>query len=126
MQEKQQQNLIDNIVKSTKNSEFAQDVYALVHIISERDKQIAKLQKENNFFLKKWDKHTILKEKKDATKDKIIEQQSRLAAMGEMIDAVAHQWKQPLNAISMLLDMLKSDFKNNSVDSAYIDCTNAN
>lgn len=121
MQEKQQQNLIDNIVKSTKNSEFAQDVYALVHIISERDKQIAKLQKENNFFLKKWDKHTILKEKKDATKDKIIEQQSRLAAMGEMIDAVAHQWKQPLNAISMLLDMLKSDFKNNSVDSAYID-----
>lgn len=121
MRQKQQQDFIDSIVKSTKNSEFAQDVYALIHIISERDKQITKLKKENNFFLKKWDKHNILKDKKDATKDKIIEQQSRLAAMGEMIDAVAHQWKQPLNAISMLLDMLKSDFKSNTVDTSYID-----
>jgi len=120
MQQKKQQAIIDDIAKSAKDSEFSQDIYTLIYIIGERDKQIKKLQKENNFFLKKWDKHNILEDQKDKTKDRIIEQQSRLAAMGEMIDAVAHQWKQPLNAISMLLDMLKNDFKAGDVDTEYI------
>ncbi len=76
-----------------------------------------KLKKENRFFLKKWDKRNIVEHDK---KDKIIEQQSRLAAMGEMIDSVAHQWKQPLNAVSMVVDMLEDDFKDGSVDGEYI------
>jgi len=34
-------------------------------------------------------------------KDKILIQQSKLATMGEMMDIIAHQWKQPINLISM-------------------------
>ncbi len=52
---------------------------------------------------------------------KRYEQQAKMAAMGEMMDAVAHQWKQPLNAISMMSDMLQNDFKNNLVNQEYID-----
>ena len=52
---------------------------------------------------------------------KMLKQQSKMAAMGEMLDAVAHQWKQPLNAITMYLDLLKSDFDDGLVDKAYID-----
>lgn len=51
---------------------------------------------------------------------KRYEQQAKMAAMGEMMDAVAHQWKQPLNAISMMSDMLVDDFSNSLVDEAYI------
>jgi len=53
--------------------------------------------------------------------DKMLQQQSKMAAMGEMLDAVAHQWKQPLNALSMYLDLLKSDFESGEVDKVYID-----
>jgi len=53
--------------------------------------------------------------------EKILEQQSRSAAMGEMMDAVAHQWKQPLNALTMYGDLLNSDFKDGLVNQAYID-----
>lgn len=34
-------------------------------------------------------------------KDQLLLQQSKLAMMGEMMDIIAHQWKQPINIISM-------------------------
>ena len=52
---------------------------------------------------------------------KLYEQQAKMAAMGEMMDAVAHQWKQPLNALSLMTDLLKDDFSNGGVNQEYID-----
>ncbi len=39
-------------------------------------------------------------------KDKLISRQSKMSAMGEMIDSIAHQWRQPLNLIGMKSDFL--------------------
>ncbi|MCB1140137.1 MAG: PAS domain-containing protein, partial [Leptospiraceae bacterium] len=45
-------------------------------------------------------------EEENEIKEQTLIQQSRMAAMGEMIGAIAHQWKQPLNAISMAAGMI--------------------
>jgi len=58
---------------------------------------------------------------KRLTNEKLLLQQSKMAAMGEMMDAVAHQWKQPLNALSMYSEIIKSDFEEGTVDQAYVD-----
>jgi len=54
-------------------------------------------------------------------REKVLQSQAKMAAMGEMMDAVAHQWKQPLNALSMYGDLLKMDFEAGEVNQEYID-----
>jgi signal transduction histidine kinase len=51
---------------------------------------------------------------------KIMLYQSKLASMGEMIDAIAHQWKQPISILKMKIDMLKYDMEDNQIDKEYI------
>ncbi len=38
--------------------------------------------------------------------ERLLKRQSKMAAMGEMLDSVAHQWKQPLGVITLQTDLL--------------------
>ncbi len=55
--------------------------------------------KNHNLDLTKRVKEILKQERK---KDKMLIEQSRLASMGEMIEQIAHQWRQPLNNIGLL------------------------
>lgn len=49
-------------------------------------------------------------QKQAEIKDKILIQQSKDAAMGEMIDAIAHQWKNPLGIIKLLGESIRLEY----------------
>lgn len=53
---------------------------------------------------------------KNRQKDAIVIYQSRLAKMGEMIGNIAHQWRQPLNSLSITLSELKDSYIHGDLD----------
>lgn len=47
-------------------------------------------------------------------------QQSKLAAMGEMIDNIAHQWRQPLNTLGVIVQDTQYAFRSGKLNQHYL------
>lgn len=84
-------------------------IKALTHLVSVCTSEIETLYEQNK------------------RKDELMFNQSRLASMGEMIGNIAHQWRQPLSALTMIiqhvqlvyeLGTLDGEFLKNQVDEA--------
>lgn len=45
---------------------------------------------------------------KNLGKDRLLENQSKLAALGEMLGNIAHQWRHPLTRVSLILQNIKT------------------
>jgi PAS domain S-box-containing protein len=49
-------------------------------------------------------------------KDRLLVQQSKMAAMGEMIGSIAHQWRQPLNITALMIQGLQEQFLDDELE----------
>ncbi|MBF0336397.1 MAG: response regulator [Nitrospirae bacterium] len=76
----------------------------------------AKLKQLN----KELEKRIAVELEKTRQKEQLLIQQSKMAAMGEMIGLIAHQWKQPLTVLSLLVHTLKDAYKYNELNEEYI------
>jgi len=54
-------------------------------------------------------------------KDKLLFNQSKHAAMGEMVGSIAHQWRQPLTAIAGHIQMIQFDFEDELINEKYVE-----
>lgn len=79
-----------------------------------KNEQLQKL----NTFLEERVKEEI---RKNQDKEHMMLLQNKHAVMGEMIGYIAHQWKQPINALALLIQALQDDFADGEVDSRYVD-----
>lgn len=53
-------------------------------------------------------------------KDQLLLQQSRQAAMGEMINNISHQWRQPLNTIALTIQGFMSTYEQGECSYEYV------
>lgn len=88
-----------------------------IDIISEdgfedRNKTLFKLEKIN-VELERMFKNEIEENKR---KEALIIHQAKLVATGEMIGNIAHQWRQPLNSLSLILSNIEDEYRDNTLD----------
>ncbi|MBF0464982.1 MAG: PAS domain S-box protein [Nitrospirae bacterium] len=62
-----------------------------------------------------------LSQEKLRRQEQLLIQQSKMAAIGEMIGVIAHQWKQPLNILGLIVQDLKDVYEYRELDADYID-----
>lgn len=89
---------------------------------------IAELEKEHETVMKQLkDINTgledrIRKEVENCrTKDQIINQQQKVADMGLMLSALAHHWRQPINAVGLYVQDLSEAYKSGELNTQYIE-----
>lgn len=57
----------------------------------------------------------------EKTKNKVmLTHQAKLDAMGDMLGAIAHQWRQPLNSVGLIMQDLVSAFNHRELDHDYL------
>ncbi|MDD3817619.1 MAG: HAMP domain-containing sensor histidine kinase [Thiovulaceae bacterium] len=123
MEQKRKEQLLREVLALAKLTDplFQEKLHVLIEHFESQEQALQKVSAENQILLKEREERIAVLHQIDEKKNKVMLQQSKMAAMGEMMDIIAHQWKQPLNTLSMINDMLKSDFEANRIDKNYID-----
>jgi len=53
-------------------------------------------------------------------KDAMLLEKTKLAAMGEMLGSIAHQWRRPLSTLHINVELLEEDYKEGNIDEAFL------
>ena len=105
-----------------KNGEYYWVSVTISPIVDDNDEIIEFIAIRNDITLEMEYRKNLEKKVKEKVeqlrqKDKVLHHQSKLAAMGEMVDAIAHQWKQPINLIKMKTELVGYDYNDGLLNS---------
>ncbi|HIC10152.1 MAG TPA: PAS domain-containing sensor histidine kinase [Campylobacterales bacterium] len=87
---------------------------------AERTKQIEELNRKLEKLNKELELRVKEEVKKNLEKDQLLIQQSKLAAMGDMLGNIAHQWRQPLNTLALAIQDIEEAYIWGELDEKYI------
>lgn len=91
-------------------------IFAIRRVIEANkvNKQLLQLNEDLENRIKK-----AIKEKEE--QQALLVNQARSASMGEMIGNIAHQWRQPLNALGLVIQNIKVSYEMDELDDDFLD-----
>lgn len=97
-----------------------EDLYnSLENIIFQKTKKLREFNDDLQQIIQK-------KIKESRQKDQIMYQQARLASIGEMIQNIAHQWRQPLNSLTLIIQSFKIKFEDGNLSQNFVESQTQN
>ena len=79
----------------------SREIQTIANVANKMISDISNHVKELKTFNAKLERQVQEKIQKEKKQEKMMIHQSRQAAMGEMLESIAHQWRQPLNVIGI-------------------------
>lgn len=52
--------------------------------------------------------------------EQVLHEQSKMAAMGQMLSAISHQWRQPLNSLGLVIQDIQDEYDENGLSKEYL------
>jgi C4-dicarboxylate-specific signal transduction histidine kinase len=112
---------VSALIKGGELGRLGESFDAMAQQLASREKSLAEKQRqmeELNISLEQRVADAVLESRK---KDQILISQGRQAAMGELIGNIAHQWRQPLNTLGLIVQELqmtygRDEFNKESLD----------
>ena len=89
------------------------DLISILEVLTEHSLQLRNLNQQLEIEINKAVEQNL-------QKDRLLAEQSKLAAMGEMMGSIAHQWRQPLNTLALKVQFLEDDFEDQIIDMNYL------
>ncbi|MCV6607551.1 MAG: PAS domain S-box protein [Campylobacterales bacterium] len=111
------------ITNKKKNGELYHELKTITPLIDDEGKILnyiatgkdisAQVQAENQLksLNQELEKKVEEEVEKNRDKDKVLHEQSRRSAMGELLVNIAHQWRQPLNSIGLVIQDIEDRFE---------------
>ncbi|MDC0933455.1 DUF3365 domain-containing protein, partial [Arcobacteraceae bacterium] len=106
--------LITFILYQTMKRTDDKKIFELNHTLELKVKELDEFNKS----LHKTVQAEVLKQREN---ENLLIQQSKLAALGEMIGNIAHQWRQPISAVSAIMMNIKWTAISNGVEKHFLD-----
>jgi len=97
---------------------IVQNIKSLIENLNQVVENKTKELRETNATL---EKRISIEVEENRKKDKLMYQHAKLATMGEMIGNIAHQWRQPLNSMSLIIQSFGIKSMQGPLDQKFID-----
>ncbi|MGE4295895.1 MAG: sensor histidine kinase [Campylobacterales bacterium] len=89
--------------------------------IRRREEELRQSQESYRLLSTRLEERVHEETQRRAGEHKVLLQHSRVAAMGEMIGAIAHHWRQPLNALALTVQDIRDAWQHGELDDRYLD-----
>lgn len=105
---------------------YDKEFITLATVLNDMARQIEKSTQDLTYLNKHLEQEVKAAVEQMRKQEQILMQQSKNAAMGEMIGNIAHQWRQPLNALGIIIQDIEEAHAFGELDAAYIKKTISN
>ena len=115
--ERYKKNLEQNQQGVTAGLVLVLTLMALLLFLFRQEERLKKALEELNAHLEERVEEEIGQRRRQ---EQLLVQQSKMAAMGEMVGMIAHQWRQPLNAVGLTIQDLEEAWEYGEIDGDYL------